>query len=42
MASPATIRMSPPMLGEHNQEILGEPLGYSTERLAELKALGAI
>ena len=40
--SPATIRMAPPMLGEHNQEVLGDLLGYSEARLAELKALGAI
>ncbi|WP_054107301.1 CaiB/BaiF CoA-transferase family protein [Novosphingobium sp. AAP83] len=40
-ASPATIRRAPPMLGEHNAEVLGE-LGYSAERIAELKAVGAI
>ncbi|MCT2400530.1 CaiB/BaiF CoA transferase family protein [Novosphingobium mangrovi (ex Huang et al. 2023)] len=34
--SPATIRMAPPMLGEHNDDVLGE-LGYSAERIAELK-----
>jgi crotonobetainyl-CoA:carnitine CoA-transferase CaiB-like acyl-CoA transferase len=35
-ASPATIRRPPPLLGEHNAEVLGE-LGYSAERIAELK-----
>jgi crotonobetainyl-CoA:carnitine CoA-transferase CaiB-like acyl-CoA transferase len=34
--SPATIRMAPPMLGEHNDDVLGE-LGYSAERIAALK-----
>lgn len=35
-ASPATIRMPPPLLGEHNAEVLQGLLGYSAERLAEL------
>ncbi|KHK91851.1 CaiB/BaiF CoA transferase family protein [Novosphingobium malaysiense] len=39
--SPASIRMAPPMLGEHNDEVLGE-LGYSAERIAELKAMKII
>jgi crotonobetainyl-CoA:carnitine CoA-transferase CaiB-like acyl-CoA transferase len=38
-ASPATIRRAPPMLGEHNREILMEELGLSEERMAELKEL---
>lgn len=41
-ASPATIRSAPPMLGEHNDEVLGGLIGYSKERIEELKALGAI
>ena len=36
-ASPATIRRAPPMLGEHNDEVLKE-LGYDDARIAELKA----
>jgi len=40
-ASPATIRRAPPILGEHNSEILDE-LGYSDERIAALKNGGII
>ncbi len=40
--SPATIRMPPPMLGEHNQEVLGGLLGYSDARIEELRALGIV
>jgi crotonobetainyl-CoA:carnitine CoA-transferase CaiB-like acyl-CoA transferase len=40
-ASPATIRRAPPMLGEHNVEVLGE-LGYGAELIAELKELKII
>jgi crotonobetainyl-CoA:carnitine CoA-transferase CaiB-like acyl-CoA transferase len=41
-ASPATIQLPPPLLGEHTQEILQNTLGYSAERIAELSALGII
>lgn len=41
-ASPATIRMPPPLLGEHVQEVLQGLLGYSEERIAELRALGIV
>ncbi|MCJ2188514.1 CaiB/BaiF CoA transferase family protein [Novosphingobium beihaiensis] len=34
--SPATIRMAPPMLGEHNADVLGE-IGYSAENIADMK-----
>jgi crotonobetainyl-CoA:carnitine CoA-transferase CaiB-like acyl-CoA transferase len=40
-ASPATIRRPPPMLGEHNDEVLAA-LGYDPERIAALKASGVI
>ncbi len=35
-ASPATITRAPPMLGEHNQEVLND-LGYSDEQIAGLQ-----
>ena len=41
-ASPATIRMAPPMLGEHNRDVLNGLLGLSDERIAELGALRVI
>ncbi|MCB2077710.1 MAG: CoA transferase, partial [Novosphingobium sp.] len=39
--SPATIRMAPPMLGEHTDDVLGE-LGYDADGIAALKATGVI
>jgi crotonobetainyl-CoA:carnitine CoA-transferase CaiB-like acyl-CoA transferase len=32
----------PPDIGEHNQQIYSEWLGYSAEQLAELRAQGVI
>jgi crotonobetainyl-CoA:carnitine CoA-transferase CaiB-like acyl-CoA transferase len=40
-ATPATIRHPPPLLGEHNAEVLQE-LGYGAEQIAELKAAGVV
>ena len=40
-ASPATIRMAPPLLGEHSDEVLAE-LGYDTDGIAALKASGVV
>ncbi|MCL0102275.1 CoA transferase [Dehalococcoidia bacterium] len=39
--TPATIRLSPPLLGQHNTEIL-EAAGYSLTEITELKAQGII
>jgi crotonobetainyl-CoA:carnitine CoA-transferase CaiB-like acyl-CoA transferase len=40
-ATPATIRRPPPLLGEHNREVLAE-LGYDDARIAELVKLKVI
>ncbi|GFE74378.1 CaiB/BaiF CoA-transferase family protein [Novosphingobium sp. TCA1] len=40
-ASPATIRMAPPMLGEHTAEVLAE-IGIDEAGLAELREAGAV
>lgn len=39
--TPGTIRLNPPRVGEHNDEILAS-LGYSEERIAQFKAEGVI
>ncbi|MCI0897643.1 MAG: CoA transferase, partial [Chloroflexi bacterium] len=39
--SPATIRRVPPLLGQHNEEILAEA-GYSPEKIADMKERGVI
>ena len=41
-ATPATIRMPPPMLGEHTDEVLQGLLGYGEEKIAELRALKVV
>ncbi len=40
--TPATINMPAPILGEHNDEVLKELLGYSKEKCDELRAAGII
>lgn len=40
--SPATIRMAPPLVGEHNEDVLGGLLGLDAERIAELREKGVI
>ena len=40
--TPITINRRAPRLGEHNEEIYRDLLGYSAEKLAELRAIGAI
>ncbi len=40
--TPPTIRLAPPTLGQHNEEILRDVLGRSAAEVAELKRMGAI
>ncbi len=40
--TPGVVRLPPPTLGQHTDEVLSEVLDYGPERLDELKKLGAI
>ena len=41
-ATPGSIERAAPLLGEHTDEILGEYLGYSPDRIATLRAAGIV
>ncbi len=41
-ATPLTIRSAPPRLGQHSEAVLRDLLGYDDERIAALRAEGAI
>jgi len=41
-ATPGTIRLAAPLLGEHTVEVLSEMLGYTDEQIQELRKAGAI
>ena len=41
-ATPLEHKVPPPTLGQHSEEILGGMLGYGPEKIAELKAAGAL
>ena len=40
--APQPVPTAPPVLGEHTDEILGEVLGLDVERIARLRASGAV
>ncbi len=40
--TPETIRLAPPLLGEHTDEVLADVLGYGAAQIAELREQGAI
>jgi formyl-CoA transferase len=41
-ATPGRVRLPPPLLGEHTDEILESVLGYEAERIAALRAEGVL
>ncbi len=41
-ATPGAIDRSGPRLGEHTDEVLGEYLGYSSDKIAALRTAGII
>lgn len=42
VTAPPQVRYPPPLLGEHNEEILRDVLGYDGERIAELRDDGLV
>jgi crotonobetainyl-CoA:carnitine CoA-transferase CaiB-like acyl-CoA transferase len=40
--SPGVVRKAPPLVGEDNDRIYGEMVGFTRERIAELRSEGAI
>ena len=41
-ATPATVRVPPPLLGQHTEEVLGTLLSYSPEAVAGLRQRGVV
>jgi formyl-CoA transferase len=41
-ATPASVRLPPPLLGEHTDEMLTDILGYTPDKIAELRKQGVI
>lgn len=42
LQAPATIRLAPPLLGQHTREVLETVAGYSSERVEQLIAAGTV
>lgn len=40
--APSEVRRPPPLLGEHTQSVLSDELGFSAEKIAELRASGVV
>ncbi len=40
--TPSAVRLAPPLLGEHTNEVITEVLGYDSSKIEELKAQGVI
>jgi formyl-CoA transferase len=40
--TPSSVRLHPPLLGEHTDKVLNETLGYSSDKIKSLKAQGTI
>jgi formyl-CoA transferase/CoA:oxalate CoA-transferase len=40
--TPSKMRLAPPLLGEHNDDILSDYLAFSVEEIENLKKAGAI
>ena len=40
--APQPVPTAPPVLGQHTDEILGDILGFTAERIAELRTAGVV
>lgn len=40
--TPPVVRLAPPILGQHTEEILSEHLGYGVDKIADLQASGVV
>jgi crotonobetainyl-CoA:carnitine CoA-transferase CaiB-like acyl-CoA transferase len=42
VTSPASIRLPPPLLGQHSEQVLGEWLGYEAAAVQSLRQEGVV